>query len=234
VALVEGAEQHIKPQDSSSLLHALAQLGLAITEKDAHILLKSILDDVRGSTTAQDCCNTAWSLAVLGRLHAEGLQALLDQVFCLQLTMRHAGNCFTDADLTQMYQALLALQPPLDAPCEQQQRWDQLQRSLNKLGPCPLLRSSIGKDQLTAALSKMDVCHEMDVMLSACMAAAVIRRRVRQGPNVIVTLNLKDFHYIKNRVNRSECKARQLPAPRCTPAACIMCFIMPCQGHGLC
>ena len=107
--------------------------------------------------------------------------------------MRHAGNCFTDANLTQMYQALLALQPPLDAPCEQQQIWDQLQRSLNKLGPCPLLRSSIGKDQLTAALSKMDVCHEMDVMLSACMAAAVIRRRVRQGPNVIVTLNLKTF-----------------------------------------
>ena len=96
VALVEDAEQPAIPQISSNLLHALAQLGLAITEKDAHILLKSILDDVRGSATVQHCCNTAWSLAVLGQLQSEGLQALLDPVFHLQEIMHHAGNCFTN------------------------------------------------------------------------------------------------------------------------------------------
>lgn len=202
MALVEDADQQIKPQDSRSLLYALAQLELAVAEKDAHILLNSILNDTRGSATAQDCCNTAWSLAVLGQLQSEGLQALLDQVFHLQLTMQYAGNCFTDADLCQLYQALYALQPPLDAPCEQQQRWDQLLRSLNKLGPCPAWRWFTGKEQMTAALSKVDVCYEMDVPLSAYTAAAVIRPCVRPAPTVIVTINLEGLDYIKNRVNR--------------------------------
>ncbi|DBA85612.1 TPA: hypothetical protein ACH3X1_005190 [Trebouxia sp. C0004] len=150
------------------------------------------------------------------------------------MTMQHASNCFTAVDLTQMYQALYALQALLDAPCEQQERWDQLQRSLKMLGVCPLLRWSCGKEQLTAALSKMDVCYEVDVLLSAYMAAAVIRPCVRHAPNVIVTINLKELDYIKNRVNRSGGNARQPPAPRCTVAACIMCFKMLGQCHGLC
>ncbi|KAL0028092.1 hypothetical protein WJX77_005958 [Trebouxia sp. C0004] len=49
----------------------------------------------------------------------------------------------------------------------------------------------------------MDVCYEVDVLLSAYMAAAVIRPCVRHAPNVIVTINLKELDYIKNRVNRS-------------------------------
>ncbi len=232
VALFEDAEQPLKPQDSSNFLYACAQLGLAVTEKDAHILLNSMLNQGRGSPTVQDYGNTAWSLAVLGRLHVESLQALLNQVFHLQETMQHASNCFTDANLRQMYQALYALQPPLDAPCEQQERWEQLQRSLSKLGPCPPWHWSTGKEQLTAALSKMDVCYEVDVLLSAYMAAAVIWPCVRHAPAVIVTINLEEFDYIKNRVNRSGCDTKQLPAPRRTLAACIICLL--CQTHGLC
>ena len=43
VALVEDAEQPFTPQNSSNLLYAFAQLGLALAEKDAQILLNSIL-----------------------------------------------------------------------------------------------------------------------------------------------------------------------------------------------
>ncbi len=228
VALVEDAEQPLIPQNSSNLLFALAQLGLAVAEKDAHILLNSILNQGRGHPTAQDCCNTAWSLAVLERLHLESLQALLNQVFHLQLTMQHASNHFTDAELSQMYQALHALQPPLDAPCEQQERGDQLQRSLNKLGPCPFVCWFCGKEQLTAALSKMDVCYEMEVPLSAYTAAAVVRPCVRHAPNVIVTINVKSFDYIKNRVNRSGCDAKQLPDAFLLHAS-FVCFV-PCDN----
>jgi len=146
--------------------------------------------------------------------------------------MQHASSVFTNAYLSQMYQALYALQPPLDAPCEQQERWDQLQRSLNELGPCPRLRWSTGKEQLTTALSKMDVCYQVNILLSAYTAAAVIRPCERHAPNVIVTINLKSSDYIKNRVNRSGCDTKQLPAPTRTLAACIICLL--CQSHGWC
>ena len=78
VSLVEDAERPYTPQESSNLLYALAQLVLAITEKDAQILLNSILGDGNRSLTVQNCANTAWSLAVLGQLHFEELQAVLD------------------------------------------------------------------------------------------------------------------------------------------------------------
>ena len=47
-----------------------------------------------------------------------------------------------------------------------------------------------GKEKLTAALSKMDVCYERDVLLSACIAPAVIRLCVRHAPNVVVIISL--------------------------------------------
>jgi len=47
-----------------------------------------------------------------------------------------------------------------------------------------------GKEKLTAALSKMDVCYERDVLLSAYIATAVIRLCVRHAPNVVVKFSL--------------------------------------------
>ena len=71
----------------------------------------------------------------------------------------------------------------------------------------------------------MDVCYEMDVPLSAFTAVAVIRPCVRHAPNVIVTVDLKNFDYIKNRVDRSECDTKQLSSPSHTLVACITCLL---------
>ena len=82
-----------------------------------------------------------------------------------------------------------------------------------------------GKEQLTAALSKMDVCYEINILLSAYTAAAVIRPCVRHAPTVIVTINLEESDYVKNRVNKSGCDTKQMPAPRHTLPASIICLL---------
>jgi hypothetical protein len=66
VALVEDAEQPLKPQESSNLLYALAQLGLAVAEKDAHILLNSVLKYGRESLTVQKLWQHSLESSCLG------------------------------------------------------------------------------------------------------------------------------------------------------------------------
>ena len=159
VALCCVPGQQPMPQSISNVLLACAQLRLPVQQADTDSLASCFLSSNRRQATQQEYANTAWSLAVIGRLSQTQLTLMLDQLFALsgKPSEMLIPPQLTNAELTQLYQALDWLQPPSSALAQQQSAWFSLQVRLHRLGPRPAPdRPSISSNsKLCAALNQL-------------------------------------------------------------------------------
>ncbi len=159
VALCCVPGQQPTPQSISNVLLACAQLRLPVQQADTDSLASCFLSSNRQQATQQEYANTAWSLAVIGRLSQTQLTLMLDQLFALsgKPSEMLIPPQLTNAELTHLYQALDWLQPPSSALAQQQSAWFSLQVRLHRLGPRPAPdRPSISSNsKLCAALNQL-------------------------------------------------------------------------------
>ena len=118
------------------MLLACAQLSLPVKQTDIDSLVSMLFSSNQHQRTEQVYTNTAWSLAVVGRLHNQLFDALIDLV-SLPST-RHVERLLPsplgNAGLEQLYQALTWLQPSSSASAHQHEAWCTLQGKLHRLG----------------------------------------------------------------------------------------------------
>ena len=147
--------------------------------------------------TAQVYTNTAWSLAVLGRLHNQLFDALL-----AQLSLPSTGHAemlmaswLGDAGQEQLYQALTWLQPSSSASADQHEIWSSLQGKLHRLGPRPMhiFKRNLGNNpKLCSALNQLHLSFRARVVIQSYGADAVLQSRGNKAQPIIVTLGRPD------------------------------------------
>ena len=183
------------PPNISSLLLACAQLGLPVKQTDIESLVSMLFSS--NQVTAQVYTNTAWSLAVLGRLHNQLFDALL-----AQLSLPSTGHAemlmasrLGDAGREQLYQALTWLQPSSSASADQHEIWSSLQGKLHRLGPRPMhiFKCNLGNNpKLCSALNQLHLSFRARVVIQSYGADAVLQSRGNKAQPIIVTLGRPD------------------------------------------
>ena len=181
VALCCVPGQQPTPQSISNVLLACAQLRLPVQQADTDSLASCFLSSNRQQATQQEYANTAWSLAVIGRLSQTQLTLMLDQLFALsgKPSEMLIPPQLTNAELTQLYQALDWLQPPPTAPARQQSAWSSLQGKLHRLGPRPAPNKPFvdSNSKLCAALRRLQLSFRAMVVIQSYWVDAVLNRR---------------------------------------------------------
>ncbi|KAL0028064.1 hypothetical protein WJX77_004303 [Trebouxia sp. C0004] len=197
VALCHIPKQQPVPQDISNVLLACAELSLPVKQSDIDILLCLLLGRQQHHVAEQHYTNTAWSLAVLGCLHSQLLDTLIDQ---LSVPSPRQAKISTpsplkEVGLGQLYQALDWLQPPSSPSAHQHEPWSSLQGKLHKLGPrpAPTKRYLCGNGKLCAALKQLQLPFRSIVSIQSYLADAVVTSPGNKAQPIILTLSNPDY-----------------------------------------
>jgi len=187
--------QQPTPPNISSLLLACAQLSVPVKQTDIESLVSMLFSN--NQVTAQVYTNTAWSLAVLGCLHNQLLDALIDRL-SLPST-GHAENLLPsllgNAGLEQLYQALTWLQPSSSASAHQHELWCSLQGKLHRLGPRPthIFKCNLGNNgKLCSALNQLQLSFRARVVIQSYGADAVLESKGDKAQPIILSLGRPD------------------------------------------
>ncbi len=129
----------------------------------------------------------------------------------------------TDVQLTQLYQALDWLQPPLTAPAQQQSAWSSLQDKMHRLGPRPASDKPPfhGNRKLCAALNQLQPSFKAMVVIQSYWVPAVLQLQDNKAQPVMLRLSTPD--YINNTPGRLCTTAPLL----IMPALASVCLIAP-------
>ncbi|KAA6421480.1 MAG: hypothetical protein FRX49_08424 [Trebouxia sp. A1-2] len=208
-ALCHTPKQQPLPQDISNVLLACAELSIPVKQTDIDSLVHLLLSKPLHQVGEQHYTNTAWSLAVLGCLHNQVLDKMVDQ-----LSVPSPGQANTsmpsplkDTGLGQLYQALDWLQPPSSAPALQHEAWSSLQGKLHRLGsrPAPTKRFLSGNGKLCSALKQLELTFTGRVSLQSYWVDAVLESQGNKAQPIILTLS--NPNYIRNSLGRSTGRA---------------------------
>ena len=185
--------QQPTPQNISSVLLACAQLSLPVKQTHVENLVSMLFSS--NQVTEQVYTNTAWSLAVLGRLHNQLLDALIDRLSLPSVGHAKALMPLKDAGLEQLYQALTWLQPASSASAHQHEAWSSLQGKLHRLGPRPthFFKHSLGNNsKLCSALKQLQLSFRAKAVIQSYGADAVIESQGNKAQPIILTLGRPD------------------------------------------
>ena len=80
LAMCKGSGQPVASQNVSNLLLARAKLSLSISQDRVKDLVQHLLQMYVSKLDYQDCCNAAWSLAVMGHLDMTTFDSFLHQL----------------------------------------------------------------------------------------------------------------------------------------------------------
>ena len=201
VALCRVPGQHPKPQESSNVLLACAQLRLQVKQADSAILADFVLSLDKRQVGKQECANTAWSLAIMGHLHQDQFSLLLDLLTPSFAAHGAMSNVLplNMPEMRQLYQALDWLHPPSSAPAQQQKSWSRLQGKMHRLGPrlVPEKPDLGGNSKLCAALNQLQLLFRAVVPIQSChWVDAVLESQDNQTEAIMLRLFTAD--YIKN------------------------------------
>ncbi len=119
VSLCHTSEQQPAPQLVSSFLFACAELNVLVKQIDADSLVSMLLNSNRHRVAQQVNPCTARSLAMLGCLHNQTLDKMIDQISSEMLM----PSLLDDIALYQLYQALDWLQPVTSADAQLVDAW---------------------------------------------------------------------------------------------------------------
>ena len=185
------------PPHISSVLLACAQLSLPVKQTDIESLVSMLFSSNQHQLTEQVYTNTAWSLAVLGRLHNQLLDALIDRLSLPSIG--HAEilmpSSLESAGLEQLYQALTWLQPSPSASAHQHEAWSSLQGKLHRLGPRPthIFKRNFGDNgKLCSALNQLQLSFRAKVVIQSYGADAVLESQGNKAQPIILTLGRPD------------------------------------------
>ncbi len=183
------------------VLLACAQLRLLVKQTDIESLVSQVLSSSQHQVDEQAHTNTAWSLAVLGWLHNQLFDTLLDRL-SLPAAEVSVPSRLEDAGLGQLYQALDWLQPSPSASANEQEAWSSLQGKLRKLGPrpTPTTRYHGINSKLCSALEELQLSFRAKVVMQSYGADAVIESQGNKAQPIILSLGGQE--YIKNRLGR--------------------------------
>ncbi len=205
VALCHLPGQQPMPQAISNVLVACAELSVPVKQADTDSLASYFLRSDRRQGNQQAYTNTAWSLAVIGHLCQTQFALVLDQMLVLSGSpvLRSAPSLVTDAELTQLYQALDWLQPHSSAPAPQQLAWSSLQGKLHRLGPRPVPDKPTlhGIRKLSAALNQLQLPFKAVVVVQSYWVNAIVHSQDNTAQPIILRLSTSD--YITNVPGRS-------------------------------
>jgi len=147
--------------------------------------------------------HAAWSLAVLGCLHNQLLDKLIDQLSVpsprkAKISMPSLKN----VGLGQLYQALDWLQPSSSASAQQQSAWSSLQGKLHRLGPrpAPTKRYLRGNGKRCGALKQLQLPFRSIVSIQSYLVDAVLELPGNKARPIILTVSNPD--YIRNNPGR--------------------------------
>ena len=195
--------QQPTPSHISSVLLACAQLSLPVKQTDIESLVSMLFSN--NQVTAQVYTNTAWSLAILGCLHNQLLDALIDRLSLPSIG--HAkilmASRLGNAGREQLYQALTWLQPSSSASAHQHEIWSRLQGKLHRLGPRPthIFKSNLGDNgKLCSALNQLQLSFRARVVIQSYGADAVLESHGNKAQPIILTLGRPDC--IRNNPGR--------------------------------
>ena len=193
------------PQNISHVLPACAELSVPVTQADTDSLASLLLSPNNRHATWQHYTNAAWILAVMGHLRQAQLALMLDQILVLSGNpgQRSAPSLVTDAQLTQLYQALDWLQPHPTALAQQQSAWSSLQGKLHSLRPRHVPNKSTfhGIRKLSAALDQLQLPFKAAVLVQSFWVNAVVHSQDNRAQPIILRLSSSD--YITNIPDRS-------------------------------
>ena len=202
-ALCHTPKQQPLPQDISNLLLGCAELSVPVKQTDIDSLVCMLLGKHEHQVAEQHYTNTAWSLAVLGCLHNQLLDKLIDQLSVpsprnAKISMPSLKN----VGLGQLYQALDWLQPSSSASAQQQSAWSSLQGKLHRLGPrpAPTKRYLHGNGKLCGALKQLQLPFRSRVSIQSYLADAVLESPGNKARPIILTISNPD--YIRNNPGR--------------------------------
>ena len=201
VALCRVPGQHPKPQESSNVLLACAQLRLQVKQADSAILADFVLSLDKRQVGKQECANTAWSLAIMGHLHQDQFSQLLELLSPSSAAHGDMSNGLRlkISELGQLYQALDWLHPASSAPAQQQKAWSSPQGKMHRLGPRPApgKPNISGNNKLCAALNQLQLPFKAVVSIQSChWMDAVLESQDNQAEAIMLRLFTAD--YIKN------------------------------------
>ena len=194
-------------QDISNSFKACSELRLHLKPTCVEALLKRFMEMHISSVNYQDCCNLAWSLAVMQCLDLNTFEALLDKMATkYKLSVQESAPQSTSAQLTaagarQLYQALTWLGLPSGS--EQTKAWSSLRLWLLAVAPDPAVTklSSPKKTMMWAALAMHQVPYKAQVRPGVYWADALLSPINSEVAEVILMVE-RPRYFIKNMPNR--------------------------------
>ena len=167
-------------QSISNSLLACAELGLDVEPTCIEVLLKHFMEMHVVDVSYQDCCNIAWSLAVMQCLDLNTFEALLDKRTGKHtLAVQESGPQSASAQLhlakiNQLHQAMAWLRPPSGS--KQMKAWSSLQARLLAVA-LELAAETVfvpGQNLMWAALAIQEVPHKAQVKCGVYWADALL------------------------------------------------------------
>ena len=194
VALCHMPGQQPAPQVVSNFLLACADLSVLVKQTDAESLVSILLGSSRHQVAQQVNPCTARSLAMLGCLHNQTLDKLIELI-SFEMLM---PSSLSDYGLYQLYQALDWLQPVASKDAQLVDTWVCVKAKIGKLGPRPV-PSSVPYEEtelVHAALTQLRLRFAAETFISTYWAAAIVEPR-HSGSSII--LSFKAYHFIRNK-----------------------------------
>jgi len=194
VALCHMPGQQPAPQLVSSFLFACAELSVLVKQIDAESLVSMLLSSNRHRVAQQVNSRTARSLAILGCLHNQTLDKLIDQISSEMLM----PSSLNDIALYQLYQAVDWLQPVASADAQLVDAWVCLKAKIGKLGPRPVPSSApyVEAELVCAALTQLRLRFTAKTVISNYWVAAILEPS-HNGSSIL--LGFKAYQFIRNK-----------------------------------
>ena len=189
--LCQADGQHPISQEISNFLLACAELRLPITQQTADTLLSQLLS--QDTMILQDLVNTAWSLAVCGRLQLSTLRQLLHRLQAESVRFK-SPTPQPSAGMRQLFQALDWLKPPSTASVQNHDAWAELQGQLQRLGPRPQpQQTAFASQAMHELLTLLGVHFSLGVGVKGYTITAVINPKSSDALPILCSCSPLEF-----------------------------------------